>query len=92
MYNVNGANLNVVSDMDSIGDSTQQLRNAFKRAKIDDNSPVCILVLGMAGSGKTSFVRQFSTLKIDGTIPYVVNLDPACHDLPYNANIGKALT
>lgn len=48
--------------------------------------PVCMIVLGMAGSGKTSLVtRLFNT----EPKPYVVNLDPACINLPYFANIGE---
>jgi polynucleotide 5'-kinase involved in rRNA processing len=51
--------------------------------------PVCLIVLGMAGSGKTSLVQRLtSDLNILNKPPYVINLDPACHDLPYPANIG----
>lgn len=48
-------------------------------------SPVCLIVLGMAGSGKTSLVQRLSTMPEK---PYVVNLDPACLQVPYFANIG----
>ncbi|XP_030764343.1 GPN-loop GTPase 1 [Sitophilus oryzae] len=51
------------------------------------NSPVCLLVLGMAGSGKTSLVTRLSECLRNNKKPYVVNLDPACLDLPYFANI-----
>ncbi|XP_057417938.1 GPN-loop GTPase QQT2 [Lotus japonicus] len=50
--------------------------------------PVIILVVGMAGSGKTTFMHRLvchthlSTLR-----GYVVNLDPAVMTLPYAANI-----
>lgn len=47
--------------------------------------PVCLIVLGMAGSGKTSLVQRLSALE---NKPYIVNLDPACLNLPYFANIG----
>lgn len=51
--------------------------------------PVCVIVLGMAGSGKTSLVQRLtSDLNILNKPPYVINLDPACHDVPYPANIG----
>jgi GTPase SAR1 family protein len=51
--------------------------------------PVCLIVLGMAGSGKTSLVQRLtSDLNILNKPPYVINLDPACHDVPYPANIG----
>lgn len=49
-------------------------------------SPVCLIVLGMAGSGKTSLVHRLSNSEKK---PYVVNLDPACIQLPYFANIGN---
>ena len=50
--------------------------------------PCCIIVLGMAGSGKTTFVQRLtSQLHAAGSPPYVVNLDPACREVPYPANI-----
>ena len=53
-----------------------------------DKKPTCIIVLGMAGSGKTTFVQRLtSELYRKNTPPYVVNLDPACRDVPYPANI-----
>lgn len=57
-----------------------------------NQQPVCLIVLGMAGSGKTQFVKkltQFGDLK--EMSPYVVNLDPACREVPYHANIGETL-
>lgn len=47
--------------------------------------PVCLIVLGMAGSGKTSLVTRLTNSEKK---PYVINLDPACINLPYFANIG----
>ncbi|TRZ05447.1 hypothetical protein HGM15179_021660, partial [Zosterops borbonicus] len=50
--------------------------------------PVCVLVLGMAGSGKTTFVQRLAAhLHEQSCPPYVINLDPAVHDLPFPANI-----
>lgn len=64
---------------------------AHSAAELEINEqPVCLVVLGMAGSGKTTFVKkllQFSDLKATKT--YAVNLDPACREVPYHANIGK---
>lgn len=55
--------------------------------------PVCLIVLGMAGSGKTSFVRRLTQLgNLQNMKPYVVNLDPACREVPYHANIGKTIS
>lgn len=50
--------------------------------------PTCILCLGMAGSGKTTFVQRLTAhLYAKKETPYVVNLDPAVKEVPYPANI-----
>ncbi|XP_019961259.2 GPN-loop GTPase 1 isoform X1 [Paralichthys olivaceus] len=50
--------------------------------------PVCLIVLGMAGSGKTTFVQRLTAhLHSRKTPPYVINLDPAVHEVPFPANI-----
>ncbi|KAF5281698.1 hypothetical protein FQA39_LY17719 [Lamprigera yunnana] len=49
-----------------------------------DKKPICLVVLGMAGSGKTSLV---GSLNKGAKKPYTVNLDPACLHLPYFAHI-----
>ncbi|KAJ3651139.1 hypothetical protein Zmor_017196 [Zophobas morio] len=54
---------------------------------MDENpqkGPICLIVLGMAGSGKTSLVTRLTN---SPKKPYVINLDPACIQLPYFANI-----
>lgn len=53
------------------------------------NSYVIFTDLGMAGAGKTSFTRQLSRKVVDGSRPYIINLDPACREVPYPANIGQ---
>ncbi|XP_037723753.1 GPN-loop GTPase 1 [Drosophila subpulchrella] len=50
-------------------------------------SPVCIIVLGMAGSGKTTFTRSLIQHAQEKFNPYVVNLDPACREVPYAAHV-----
>lgn len=57
-----------------------------------NKKPVCILVLGMAGSGKTEFVKRLSTYRYDTVKPYTINLDPACRETPYQTNIGEKKT
>lgn len=52
-------------------------------------SPICLVVLGMAGSGKTTFVKKLTQFNYDEHKPYVLNLDPACKEVPYHANIGE---
>ncbi|MBN3296447.1 GPN-loop GTPase 1 [Amia ocellicauda] len=50
--------------------------------------PVCLIVLGMAGSGKTTFVQRVTAhLHRKKSPPYVINLDPAVHEVPFPANI-----
>lgn len=50
--------------------------------------PTCVIVLGMAGSGKTTWVQRLTAhLHTVKRPPYVVNLDPACSDVPYPANV-----
>ncbi len=42
-------------------------------------TPTCVIILGMAGSGKTTFVQRLTAeLYHKNKQPYVVNLDPAC--------------
>lgn len=53
----------------------------------EKNRPICMIVLGMAGSGKTSFVQRLAIRDFVTYKPYVINLDPACKDIPYNVNI-----
>ena len=54
------------------------------------HSPVCLIVLGMAGSGKTTFVQRLvSYLNGQKNLPYSINMDPACREVPYPANIGR---
>ncbi|KAI7863884.1 hypothetical protein BDF14DRAFT_1988257 [Spinellus fusiger] len=50
--------------------------------------PPVILCIGMAGSGKTTFMQRINAhLHAKKTPPYVVNLDPAVGQLPFTANI-----
>lgn len=49
--------------------------------------PICLVVLGMAGSGKTTFVKKLAQFQREEVNPYIVNLDPACREVPYPVNI-----
>lgn len=71
---------------------TEQAKSDAPQASADGptkNRPVCLIVLGMAGSGKTSFVQRLAAREYLTYKPYVINLDPACKDVPYSVNIGK---
>ncbi|KAI3404767.2 hypothetical protein KGF56_002397 [Candida oxycetoniae] len=51
------------------------------------NSPV-VLCIGMAGSGKTTFMQRLNShLHSKKKAPYVINLDPAVIKIPFGANI-----
>jgi len=68
---------------ETIGSTQQTIEEEGEKFK-----PTCVIVLGMAGSGKTTFVQRLtSDLHAKGSPPYVVNLDPACREVPYPANI-----
>jgi len=52
------------------------------------NRMINVIFLGMAGSGKTSLVQRLTShLHAKKTPPYVINLDPAVHNVPFPANI-----
>ncbi|OQR66834.1 GPN-loop GTPase 1-like [Tropilaelaps mercedesae] len=54
----------------------------------DKKLPTVLIVLGMAGSGKTSWVQRMTAhLYAQKRRPYVINLDPACHEVPYPVNV-----
>ena len=50
--------------------------------------PVAIVCVGMAGSGKTTFMQRINShLHSKKQPPYVMNLDPAVHSVPFEPNI-----
>ncbi|XP_063621021.1 GPN-loop GTPase 1 [Cydia splendana] len=53
----------------------------------DSKKPICLIILGMAGAGKTSFTKRIAGHVVEGARPYIINLDPACREVPYPANI-----
>lgn len=47
-----------------------------------------VICIGMAGSGKTTFMQRLNShLRSKKTPPYVINLDPAVLRVPYGTNI-----
>ncbi|KAI9756735.1 MAG: hypothetical protein M4579_003736 [Chaenotheca gracillima] len=51
-------------------------------------SPVAVVCVGMAGSGKTTFMQRINShLHAKREPPYVINLDPAVHSVPFESNI-----
>ena len=55
---------NICDDADAASDTSQQPQSAQKK-------PICVIVLGMAGSGKTTFVQVHAILicLLLGTLP-----------------------
>ncbi|KAI1957214.1 hypothetical protein LOZ58_005834 [Ophidiomyces ophidiicola] len=50
--------------------------------------PVAVVCVGMAGSGKTTFMQRINShLYSKHQPPYVLNLDPAVHSVPFESNI-----
>uniref|UniRef100_A0A0N4Z2A6 GPN-loop GTPase n=1 Tax=Parastrongyloides trichosuri TaxID=131310 RepID=A0A0N4Z2A6_PARTI len=60
----------------------------FQPEKPSQDAAPVIITLGMAGSGKTSFVKRLTSyLHEKKTPPYLINLDPATTNVPFPANI-----
>lgn len=76
----------VSEEMDVEG---QKASGSKEGENVKGRKPTCIIVLGMAGSGKTTFVKKITSTLYNTGKPYVINLDPACTEVPYPANIGK---
>ncbi|CAG0899593.1 unnamed protein product [Darwinula stevensoni] len=69
-------------------DGTEGRSESLKHEPPLSVRPTCIIILGMAGSGKTTFVQHLTAhLHAKKEPPYVVNLDPACKEVPYPCNI-----
>ncbi|KAL8286776.1 hypothetical protein RQP46_004304 [Phenoliferia psychrophenolica] len=52
------------------------------------HAAAAIIVIGMAGSGKTTFMQRVNSyLHSKDQPPYILNLDPAVTHLPFTANI-----
>ncbi|ROW16626.1 hypothetical protein VPNG_01484 [Cytospora leucostoma] len=57
-------------------------------AGTDGQQPVSIVCVGMAGSGKTTFMQRINAhLHAKKDPPYVINLDPAVLNVPFDSNI-----
>lgn len=53
-----------------------------------EDKPVVLLVIGMAGSGKTTLMGRLQThLGEKDSHGYLINLDPAVMNLPYEPHV-----
>ncbi|CAN6719900.1 unnamed protein product [Malus baccata var. baccata] len=84
------------------GREDEELTNSMKKLRFEESSsgsgqasvsnfkrkPVIVIVVGMAGSGKTTFMHRLVSHTHESNIRgYVMNLDPAVMTLPFGANI-----
>jgi len=70
--------------------SVDDLLSSADKAAGSTNGPIVMILVGMAGSGKTTLTQRLTAELIRrGSPPYIVNLDPACRDPPYPVNIGR---
>lgn len=82
-----------LEDIRETQDGAQHVAEASSVGVQRFSQPVCIIVLGMAGTGKTTLINRLTShLYSQGTPPYVLNLDPACKEVPYPANIGESFS
>ena len=73
---------NLEKNEKSVPNLSQTSKEECKATK----KPTCVIVLGMAGSGKTTFVQRLAShlhikAKTSKKVPYVINLDPACMEV-----------
>ncbi|WOL15116.1 GPN-loop GTPase 1 [Canna indica] len=84
----------IADESNSKGKAKVDISDSIEKLQISDSSvtfkrkPVIIIVVGMAGSGKTTFLhRLVCHTKSSNIRGYVLNLDPAVMTLPFGANI-----
>eukprot|EP01084_Bolivina_argentea_P130898 231083_1 len=54
----------------------------------NENTPTIAIIIGMAGSGKTTLMQRINAHVHQFKMPsYIINLDPAVYDVPYEPNI-----
>jgi len=57
-------------------------------SKASGKKTVAIIVVGMAGSGKTTFIQRFNSIANTKKMrTYIINIDPAIIKIPYIANV-----
>lgn len=67
---------------------TETEASSANQQQAEGRAGVCLIVLGMAGSGKTTLVQRLTAHLYNRKIPpYVINLDPAVLNVPFPANI-----
>ncbi|XP_011865769.1 PREDICTED: GPN-loop GTPase 1 [Vollenhovia emeryi] len=75
------------SDAAEAGNDTSDTASTTAGGSAGGRKIPCIIVVGMAGVGKTSFVSRLVSKLYSSGKPYVINLDPACREVPYPTQI-----
>jgi GTPase SAR1 family protein len=75
------ANINV--------DQNMIIEDEFQRKlKLNGKLTASLIIIGMAGCGKTTFVKKFEEYLVEKEKEiYVINMDPAVHDTLYEPNL-----
>lgn len=66
------------------------MANTSAEASSSKEKPSVIITIGMAGAGKSTFVQRINSYlhsQEPATPPYILNLDPAVTNVPFEANI-----
>jgi GTPase SAR1 family protein len=62
--------------------------NDMNNLKLNDKTTLNLIIIGMAGSGKTTFVKKLEEEIVKNLKEaYIINMDPAVHDTLYEANL-----
>jgi len=73
---------------DNNNDNNNNEDDNYEIPSINRNGPIVILVIGMAGSGKTTLMHRLNLHMLENNKKgYYVNLDPAVSTTPFGANI-----
>jgi GTPase SAR1 family protein len=81
------------NQLNSKNNQTQQNQtgdelNEMKNLKLMDKTTLNLIIIGMAGSGKTTFVKKLEEEIVKNQKEaYIINMDPAVHDCLYEANL-----
>jgi GTPase SAR1 family protein len=71
-----------MEEIDKLNNNMSEMKFQVKKLKMS------VIILGMAGSGKTTFVKKFEEVLTDlDKETYVINMDPAVQDTLYEANM-----
>ncbi|XP_046909497.2 GPN-loop GTPase 1 [Dermatophagoides farinae] len=86
LIEIHSFNMEVDEQIEIKDDSANDTK--INAEKIDKKQPICVIILGMAGSGKSSLCTKLvQHLFGKNRPPYVINCDPACLRVDYPCNI-----